>query len=128
MVNRLFVVEQLEGHQVADGHHADQLARLDDGQMTDATVRHDLAAFFERCGVGAGDGFTRHRFPDGAFRRVFTLCHDLAQDVALGEDSLDVIMLIGDHQRPSPAVIHALGRFEHGLSAADSGDMVLIFA
>lgn len=106
---------------------------VDDGDVADFAVGHEVADFVE-CGVGgAVDDFFGHRGGDWCGCGVELSGDDPGEDVAFGDDACDFIEGVGDDEGPDVVFVHELGGVEDrgGLvdcvDAFDAGVAVVTF-
>ena len=76
------------GVEVSDGDHAEELVVVvDDGDVSDFAIGHEVACFGERGFRGAVDDFFGHCFGDLGLCGIELLGDDAGEDVAFGDDA-----------------------------------------
>ena len=89
-------------HQVADADDADQAALVADGQVPDPAVGHDPRQVRRPVARRAGDDVGAHDVADGALEQVAAALVQLPDDVALGHDAHQLLVV---HHRKGADVV-----------------------
>src|SRR5512137_560674 len=83
LLDRLLLLLDHRSHEVTDGDHAHRYAALDDRQVPDAPLGHDLHAMPDGLARAHRDDRRGHDLPDGGLGRRASQQDDLAGVVAL---------------------------------------------
>jgi hypothetical protein len=100
-------------HDIADRHNPDQLAVLDDGQVTDAAFGHRLHQMVDVVGPLAGDHGPDHDFGDRAFEGFGAALGDLIDHVPLGNDPVDTKPVGADDKRANTKFVQSRTDLRH---------------
>jgi hypothetical protein len=125
--NRLLLIGDLEGVQVADRDEAEEtLVAIYDREVADAAIFHSTSCFLQRSIGGATSDFDSHNVADGGMGRIAALSNDALKNVAFTEHACDVFA-IEDKQGTDFALGHEAGGFQNGRFTADGPDLPPFF-
>ena len=99
---------------------------IDDWDVTDFAIGHEVSDFCERGVWGAVDDFFGHDFGDWGCCGIELRGDDACEDVAFGDDACDFVERVGDDERTDVVFVHEVcgvegcGGLWDGLDAFDS--------
>jgi hypothetical protein len=100
--------------------HSDQLLVLvDHGQTLDGVLAHQLERVFDRRVAANPDRCPLCELSD-RHRRALAVREHLHDDISIGDDSFQAIVVAADRQGADVQLGHAFGRLEHVLAFADA--------
>lgn len=106
------------GVEVADGDHAYEWVVVslivDDRDVADFAVGHEVSGFGEGGAWGAVDDFFGHGCRDGGCGGVELFGDDSCKDVSFGDDACDVVEGVEDDEGSDAMVVHCVGGIEDG--------------